>query len=325
MRTSQRLALGSLITIGAVALAVSATAQTYPTRPIRIITAGPGTFHDIVTRSIGQRLSERWGQSIVVENNGAAGGTIGTSLAAKSAPDGYTLLMADRTSLAAAPSLYKSLQYDPIRDLAPITLVATSPLMLIAHLSVPAADLREFIDYAKRRPGAINFAAAGNATTTHMTGELLKHATGIDVVTVHYKGGGPAVIAIVSGEAAAGFSALPNALPHVTAGRVKAYAVTSKRRFAGLPEIPTIDEAGLRGFESEQWIGILAPVRTPADLVARLNREIVEILQTPVMRDMLRLQGAEPAPGSPEEFGSFIKSETSRLRKVIELTGMRVE
>jgi len=325
MRALLKVTVAASIYTGILAAAAPALAENYPTKYVRIITAGLGTFHDIVTRHLAQRLSERWGQPVVVENRPGAGLTIGTAIAAKSAPDGYTLLMADRTSIAAAPSLYKNLPYDPVKDFSPITLVALAPLMLVAHPSVPAANLREFIDYAKQRPGAIDFATAGPATATHMTGELLKHVAAIDLMTVQYKGGGPAIIAIVSGEAKAGFSALPNALPHLTAGKVKAYAVTSKKRFAGAPDVPTAIEAGLAGFESEQWIGMLAPVRTPAALIVKLNREIVEILQSPAMQATLRAQGAEPAPGTPEEFAAYIQSETVKLKKVIEVAGIRAD
>ncbi len=302
-----------------------AAAQNYPTKHVRIITGGAGTFHDIVTRHLGQRLSERWGQPVIVENQPGAGLTIGSNIVAKAAPDGYTLLMADRTSLAVAPSLYKSLPYDPVKDFSPITLVALAPTMLVAHSSVPATDLREFIEYAKRQPGGINFASAGLGTVIHMTAELLKHAADVNVVAIHYKGGGAAALAIVSGEVKAGFGAVPNVLPHVTAGKVKAYAVTSKKRFSGAPDVPTADEAGLPGFESEQWLAMLAPARTPTALIGKLNRDIAELLQRSEIQGALRTQGAEPAPGTPEELAAFIKSETVKLKKIIELTGMRAE
>jgi tripartite-type tricarboxylate transporter receptor subunit TctC len=300
-------------------------AENYPARPVRIITAGVGTMHDIVSRQLGQRLSEQWKQPVVIENQPAAGLTIGTAIAAKATPDGYTLVMADRTSLAVAPGLYQRLPYDPARDLAPITLVARAPLALVAHPSVPAANLREFIDYAKRQPGVINYAGAGPGTATHMTGELLKHMAGIDMVCVQYKGGGAAVIALVGGEVKVGFSTFVSILQHVRSGRLKAYAIASKKRFAGAPDVPTAVEAGLPGFESEQWIGILAPARTPSALINRLNTEVVEIMLRPEMQSVLLTQGAEPAPGTPQEFASFIRSEAARLRKVIEVASIRAE
>jgi tripartite-type tricarboxylate transporter receptor subunit TctC len=325
MRAFSGKAIACLLAIYLAGTAVTASAQSYPTKPVRIITAGAGTFHDIVTRHLGQRLSERWGQPIVVENQPGAGMTIGSGIAARAKPDGYTLLMADRTSFAVAPSLYKSLPYDPVKDFSPITLVARAPSILVAHASVPAANLREFIEYAKRQPGGINFAAAGPGTVNHMTGELFKHVTGVNLVSVQYKGGGASMLAIVSGEVKAGFSLIPVALPHVTAGKVKAYAIASNKRFAGAPDVPTATEAGLLGFESEQWIGMVTTARTPASLVLKLNRDFVEILQSPAMRDVLLAQGAEPALGTPEEFAAFVKSETVKMKKVIEVAGIRAE
>jgi len=325
MRALQRIAIVSLLVACDTGAVVPASAQNYPTKPVRIITAGAGTFHDIVTRQLGQRLSERWGQPVIVDNRPGAGLTIGTAVTAKSHPDGHTLLMSDRTALAAAPSLHKSLPYDPVKDFAPITLAALSPLMLVAHPSVPASNLREFIAYAKQQPGGLNIAAAGPGTATHMTGEQLKQITGVNLVSVQYKGGGASALAIVSGETKAGFGSVPNVLPHVAGGRIKAYAITSRKRFSGAPDIPTATEAGLPGFESEQWIGMLAPARTSSELISRLNRDMVEFLQTPEMQAVLRAQGAEPAPGTPAQFAAFIKSETIKLKKVIESAGIRAE
>ena len=325
MRALLRIAVAALVATGAFTEATLASAQDYPTKPVRIITAGPGTMLDIVARQLGQGLGERWGQPLVVENRGGAGLMIAADIAAKSSPDGYTLLLGDRTSHAAHPNLYKNLPYDPVKDFAPITLVAIAPMLLVAHPSVPAGNLREFIAYAKQHPGAINFATGGPGTGTHMTGELLKHLAGINMVSVHYKGGGAAIVAILGGEAKAGFSTVPVALPHVRAGKVKTYAITSKKRFAGTPDIPTAAEAGLPGFESDYWAGAFAPARTPAALVGRLNRDFVEILQTPAMRERLLAQGAAPTPGTPAEFAAFIKTETVKLKKVIDLAGIKPE
>lgn len=325
MRAMQKVSIAILIVTGSFTRAVPASSQDYPSKPVRIITGGAGSFHDIVTRQLGQRLSERWGQPVVVENQPGAGLTIGSDRAAKSLPNGYTLLMADRTCLAAAPSLYKSLSYDPVKDFSPITLVAIAPMMLVAHPSVPAANLREFMDYAKRQPAGINLASAGPGTAVHMTSELLKHVSGINLVSVQYKGGGASALAIVSGEVTAGFGSVPNVLPHVTTGKLKAYAITGRNRFAGAPDVPTAAEAGLPGFESQQWLGMLAPARTPTALIGKLNHDMVEFLQTPAMQAAFRAQGAEPAPGTPAEFAVFIKSETVKLKKVIELAGIRAE
>jgi tripartite-type tricarboxylate transporter receptor subunit TctC len=305
--------------------AVSARAQNYPAKPVRIITGGAGTFHDVVTRQLAQRLSERWGQPVVVENQAAAALTIGTGMAARAAPDGYTLLMSDRSALAVAPSLYKSLPYDPVRDFLPITLAALAPTMLVAHPSVPAATLAEFLAYAKDQAQAIQFATAGPGTNNHIAMELWKHATGINAVPIHYKGGGASTLAMLSGEVKVGFGAVPSILPHVKAGKLKAYVVTGRQRFPGAPDLPTAAEAGLPGFELEFWIGMLAPARTPPALVGRLNRDIGEILRTPAMRATMLAQGAEAAAGTQEEFAAFIASESAKMKKLIELTGMRAD
>ena len=325
MRTIQRVSIAILVVTGFLAWAMPASSQGFPSRPVRIITGGAGSFHDIVTRQVGQRLSESWGQPVVVENRPGAGMTIAAGIVVRSAPDGYTLLMADRTCIAAAPGLYKNLPYDPIKDLLPITLTALAPLMLVAHPSIPASNLREFIEHVRQQPVSFNYAAAGPGTAIHMTGELFKHVAGVKMVSVYYKGGGAATMAIVSGEVKAGFGSVPNVLPHVRAGKLRAYVITSKTRFEGAPDVQTAAEAGLPGFESAQWLGMLAPAQTPAALVSRLNREMVEILQTPVMRNVLLAQGAEPAPGTPDEFTAFIKTETVKLNKVIELAGIRAE
>jgi tripartite-type tricarboxylate transporter receptor subunit TctC len=295
-------------------VAASASAQNYPARPVRIVTGGAGTFHDIVTRQLAQRL-----------NQGAAALTIGTGMVARAAPDGYTLVMSDRSALAVAPNLYKSLPYDPAKDLAPITLAALAPTMLVAHPSVPASTLSELLAYAKAQPRGIDFATAGPGTNNHIAMELLRLATGVNAVPIHYKGGGASSLAILSGEVKVGFGAVPNVLSYVKSGKLKAFVVTGRKRFAGAPDIPTAAEAGLPGFELEFWIGMLAPAHTPPAVVARLNRDIGEILRTPEMRTILLAQGAEAAPGAPDEFATYMKSEAAKMKSLIELTGMRVD
>jgi tripartite-type tricarboxylate transporter receptor subunit TctC len=305
--------------------AAGASAQDYPARPVHIITGGVGTFHDIVTRQLGQRLSERWGRPVVVENQPAAALTIGTGAVARAAPDGYTLVVSDRSALAVAPYLYKNLPYEVARDLAPVTLVALAPTLLVAHPSVPASTLPELLAYAKAQPRGIDFATAGPGTNSHIAMELLKHATGINAVPIHYKGGGAATLAMVGGEVKAGFALVPQALPQVKAGKLKAFIVTGKQRFPGTPDIPTAKEAGLSGFELEFWIGMLAPAHTPPPILAKLNRDVGEILRTPEMQALLLAQGAEAAPGTPEEFAAYINSEAANMKKLVELTGMRAE
>ncbi len=326
MRGTPKMSFGAIL----YALTAVASAQTpadgYPTKPVRIITGAAGaTVHDVATRLLGQRLSERWGQPVVVENQPAAALTIGTRSAARATPDGYTLLMSDRSALSVAPSLYKNLQYDSLKDFAPITLAARLPSVLVAHPSIPAATLREFVDYAKQQPGAINFASAGVGTAGHIANELFRSLTGINVVNVHYKGGGASVLALMGGEVKAGVALMGNVLPHVRAGKLKSYVVTGKTRFAGAPEIPSAVESGMPGLDTEFWIGMLAPASTPAALVTRLNREMTEIIQAPDYQAALLKQGAESSASTPEQLARLIKSETVKWAKVIKEADIKPE
>jgi len=305
-------------------LAASASAQDYPVRAVRIITGGVGTFHDIVTRQLASRLSERWGQPVVVENQPAAALTIGTAIVARAAPDGYTLVISDRSALAVAPHLYKSVAYDPVRDFAPVTLVALAPTLLVANPSVPADTLSEFLAFAKKQPLGVQFATAGPGTNNHIAMELLKRATGIRAEAIHYKGGGASTLAILRGEVPVGFALVPGVLPQVRAGKLKAFAVSGRNRFPGAPDIPTAAEAGFPGFELEFWIGMLAPAGTPPAIVAKLDRDVGDILRSPEMRAALLAQGAEAAPGSPEDFAAFMRSESASMKSLVEMTGMRV-
>jgi tripartite-type tricarboxylate transporter receptor subunit TctC len=325
MSTWQKLLLTGFIgTYAGIALA-QVPLKDYPAKPIRIITGGAGTFHDIATRQLGQRLSERWRQPVVVENQPAAALTIGSGIAARATPDGYTLLMSDRSALSVAPSLYKSLAYDPIKDFSPITLAARAPSVLVAHPSVPASTLREFVDYASRQSGQINFAAGGVGTAGHIGNELFKNLTGLNIINIHYKGGGPSTLAVIGGEVKAGVLLMANVLPHVKSGKLKAYAVTSKKRFEGAPDIPSATEAGLPGLESEFWLGLLAPVRVPMTLIGRLNSEITALLRTADLHAELLKQGAESAYSTPEQFATLIASETARWGKVIKDAGIKPE
>jgi tripartite-type tricarboxylate transporter receptor subunit TctC len=306
-------------------LAGAARAQDYPTKPVRIITGSTGSFADIVLRHLTQRLGERWGHPAVVENRGGAGLTIGTAIAARAPSDGHTLLVSDRTAIASAPSLYQNLAYDPVKDFAPVTLVATTPLVLVALPSVPASNLREFIAYAKQAPQGVAHGTGGPGTVNHLAGELLKQLTGADLVPVHYKGTGAAMVGILGGEVKVGFSMPPIALPHLRAGKLRAYVITSKNRFAGAPEIPTVSDAGLPDLESEYWVGVLVPARTPPAIVEKLNGDFVAILKSPVMQAVLLDQGAVPASGAPKEFAAFIGSETRKWGQVIKTAGIKPE
>lgn len=323
MRALPKVGMLCLLATCVAGVAVRSAAQDYPAKPVRIVTGAPGTMMDIVSRQLAQRLSEQWVRPVVVESRGGFGSA--SALVSQATPDGYTLLVTDNGSLAVRSHLYRSLPYDPERDFAPITLLASSPSFLIAHPSVPAVNLGEFVAYAKRQPGGVDFANAGPWTHNHLTAELFRQLTGINVVHVNYKGGGASIAAIVSGETKAGFSTPFISLPHVKAGRVKAYAVTSNQRFAGAPEVPTMAEAGGGVFVTRYWFGLLAPVRTPPALVERINREVVALLQSSGMKSGLLEQGAEPGGSTPAEFSSFIRSETAMFKKVIEAAGLRAE
>ena len=309
----------------AVLSCASAHAQVYPSRPVRIVTGSAGATNDIIARHMAHHLTERWGRQVIVENRAGADGTIAVMQVYKAAPDGYTLIMCYTPNFGTAPTLYKNLPYDPTKDFAPISNYAATPLMLLAHPSLPPGNLREFIAFAKKRPGQVNFASAGSGTASRLTTELLILEAGVKLLHVPYKGSGAASVALMSGEAQFSSLVLPNALPLVKAGKAKAYAVTSRSRFSGAPDVPTAAEAGLPGFESTAWFGICAPARTPADLVARLNRDIGEILRNPAVRGSLIVQGADPVPTTPEEFGAYIRSEIEKWRKVIVASGAKVE
>ena len=324
MRTiSTLIAVFVVAALGAASL--TAHAETYPSRSVRLITGGAGTFHDIVTRQLAQQLSQRWGQPVVVDNQPAAALTVGTAAAARAAPDGYTLVMSDRSALAVAPSLLKVMPYDVAKDFVPVTLAAQATSLLVTHPSVPATTLAELLALLRRETAEVHFASAGPGTNNHIAMELLKAATGLNLAPIHYKGGGASTTALLGGEVKFGFALLPTVLPHVKAGKLKAFVVTGKQRFPGASEIATAAESGLPGFELEFWIGVLAPKNTPAEIVAKLNRDIGEVLRQPEMQALLQAQGAVPAPGSPEAFAAHIASEATRMRELVQRTGMRAD
>lgn len=300
-------------------------APDYPARTVKIITGTPGNFSDIVARHVGRALSERWGKPVIVENRPGAGGTIATAATVQSAPDGYTLLVGDRTALAAAPSLNPSLAYDPLRDLTPITLLATSPMLLLAHPAVPANNLREFIQYLHSQPRTTDFASSGNATVTHLAAEVFRQVTRTNVVAVHYKSSPPAMLGLLAGETKACFMLMSVALPHVKAGKVKAYAITGKTRFEATPDVPTVAELGFPEMEAEYWLALLGPAGIPRPVIAKINRDVVEFLRSTDMKNAMLATGSQAVYSSPEELTAFIRSETARLKKVIETAGIKSE
>jgi tripartite-type tricarboxylate transporter receptor subunit TctC len=297
----------------------------YPTKPVRIIAASTGTSGDLLARYLGQRLSERWGQPVVIENRSGLGGVIAGEVAARAAPDGYTVHLGQHGSFSAAPSLYKKMPYDPLKDFAPITHYAHVPLIIIAHPSLAPGNMKELVEYVRARPGAVNYSTGGAGGAAHLNFEMMNHAFGLKFVHVPYKGIGAATTAVMSGEVQLSGVPVPVALPQVKAGKVKAYATTSKNRFAGAPDIPTVAEAGFAGFDAVTWFALFAPARTPPDVIRVLNRDMVGIIGSPAVRTWLISQGADPAPGTPEELTVFLKSDMEKWGRVIRAAGIKAE
>ncbi|HTO50165.1 MAG TPA: tripartite tricarboxylate transporter substrate binding protein [Burkholderiales bacterium] len=298
----------------------------YPNKPVRMVVGfPPGQATDIVARAVAQKLTESLGQSVFVDNRPGAAGIIGTEVAIKAGGDGYTLLMSSSGPLAVNPGLYAKLPYDPLRDLAPITLVASVPLFLVAHPSLPANNVPELIALAKQRPGEINYASGGSGVTNHLVMEMFKSAAGVNLVHVPYKGGPPALTDLIAGQVSVMFETGPGALPHVRSGKLKALATGGARRSVAMPELATVAEQGIAGFDGVAWIGFVAPAGTPRAIVDRLNEETVKILALPDVRERFVSQGAEPVGNSPGEFAAYIKAEIAKWGKVIRESGAKVD
>ena len=315
--------------LAAVVLAIAsgvAVAQAYPVKPVRMVVPFPaGGATDIVGRLIALKLSESWGQQVIVDNRGGAGGTIGSDLAAKSAPDGYTLLIGTSSTHAIAPSLYSKLPYDPVRDFASVTLVASATILLAVHPSLPAKTVRDLIALGKRKPNALSFASSGNGGISHLIGEHFKSAGGIQMLHVPYKGDTPALVDLVGGQVHLMFGTAVSFLPYVKAGRLNALAVTNPKRSPIVPDVPTVAESGLPGFEALQWFGIFVPAGTSKDIVARLNGEIVKIVRLPDVRERLTGLGAEVVGNTPEQFAAFQKADTVKWAAVVKASGAKIE
>jgi tripartite-type tricarboxylate transporter receptor subunit TctC len=299
------------------------SAQSYPDKPVRMLVPFPaGAGVDIVARMIAAPLAESWGQAVVIDNRPGAGGTIACELAAKAAPDGHTLLLGNVSTFAMAPSLYKKVNYDPVKSFAPITLVNTSANVLVVHPAVAATSVQALIALAKAKPGQINYASAGSGTSPHLAAELFKSMAGVNLVHVPYKGSPQALTDLLGGQTQLMFASLVSALPHVRQNRLRALGVTTLRRAAALPEIPAINEAGLRGYDVSVWQGMVAPTGTPPAVIAQINRQIAAILQSPDLRERLAAQGLEAVTNSPPEFGSYIAAEAGKWAAVIRQAGV---
>jgi tripartite-type tricarboxylate transporter receptor subunit TctC len=299
-------------------LASIAHAQGYPSHPLRLIVPfPPGGSTDILARALAQKLSEGLAQPVVIDNRPGAGGSIGADAAAKSAADGYTIMMGHLGTLAVNAAMYKKLPYDPVKSFAPVSLMAIVPSVLVVNNALPVRSVAELIAYSKKHPGTLAYGSAGNGSTSHLTTEYFKLATGIDALHVPYKGVGPMLTDLVSGQISMGLNGAPAVMPHVTSGRLRALAVSSLTRLPSLPDIPTLDEAGVKGFEANGWYGIVAPAGTPSAVILRLNGEIRRALDTPELRRRLDAEGAIPASGTPEAFAAFIASEIARWGAVV--------
>jgi tripartite-type tricarboxylate transporter receptor subunit TctC len=298
----------------------------YPSRPIRIVDAFPaGGPSDIVARALSPKLGEALGQPVVVDNRGGASGIVGCEIVANATPDGHTLLLGPSGALTIQPSLSKKLPFDPQRDFEPVTQLTTGPQVIAVHPAVPAKSVQELIALAKAKPGQLNFASGGGGTANHLAAEVFKLAAGIDIVHIPYKGTGPALTSVLSGETQLIVSSLLPALPHVKSGKLRALAVTSTSRSPAVPDVPTAAESGLPKFETSSWHGILVPAKTPRAIITRLHAEVVKVLNLPDVRERLTSQGLNIVASTPQAFAAYIKSETIKYARVIKQVGIKPE
>jgi tripartite-type tricarboxylate transporter receptor subunit TctC len=313
-------------TLLAFLVTTAATAQDYPTRPIKMIVPyAAGGAADLMGRVVAQKLTEALPHPVVVENRGGAGGNIGADMVAKATPDGYTLLMGNAPTLAINASLFTKLPYDPAKDFSPVSLVAAVPLILLVHPAQPMHSVRDVIEAARAKPGGLVYASGGNGSTTHLSMELLKSMTGTDIIPIPFNGSAPAIIAITNGEVPLMMDLIPSSIAQVKAGRLRALAISTATRSALLPELPTVAESGVPGFEVSSWFGVVAPAGTPPAIVERLNREIVRALAMADTRERLASLGAEPVGNTAAAFGAYIKSELVKWAAVVKASGAHVE
>jgi tripartite-type tricarboxylate transporter receptor subunit TctC len=314
----------AILFAAALVLSGSADAQTYPAKPIRFIAPfAAGGALDTLTRTIASRMPESWGQPVLVENRTGAGGNIGADIVAKAPPDGYTLVMGTIATHAINVSLYSPMPYDAVKDFAPVTIAATINNSLSVHPSVATRNVAELIQYAKANPGRLTFGSAGSGTSQHLAGELFKTMTGVDMVHVPYKGGAPAMVDLLAGQISMTFGDIPTALPHIRSGRLRSIAVTAARRSPLLPDVPTIAEQGLPGFDVSAWFGVFTTAGTPRPVVSQLNAEIARILRLPDVREKLLAVGMEPVTNSPDEFAAFVQSEIAKWARVVKASGAK--
>jgi tripartite-type tricarboxylate transporter receptor subunit TctC len=322
----QKLFRTALVAAAAALVAQSATAQQFPSKPIRIVVPfGAGGTSDILARAIGPKITDAWSQPVIVENRTGANGNVGADFVAKSPPDGYTMLLSDIGALAISPSVYPNMPFEPVKDFAPIVMVSYSPHVLAVHPSVPVSNVKELIAYAKANPGKLNFANSGTGGAPHLAGVDFAHRTGVQWAYIPYKGGAPAVADVIAGNANVLFNGMLATYPSVKSGRLKGIAVSSAVRVPSAPELPTVAESGLPGFETGSYQGVVAAAGTPRDIVTRLNGELTRILNTPEMKEFLAKQGTEVRTGPPEALGTFIVNEKARWAKVVKDSGVKLD
>jgi tripartite-type tricarboxylate transporter receptor subunit TctC len=325
MKSLASLASAILLCVAGMHAARAQDAASYPSRTIRIFGQGTGSTADYLSRFLAQKLQERWGQPVIVDSRAGAGGTIPTDAVAKSPPDGYNLVMGHIGPFVSAVTLYnKNLPYDPIKDFEPVTMVATGVVVLVVNPSLPVSNAREFVDYAKKK-GDLSYSSAGNGSTSHLAGELLKSVTGIPLLHVPYKSAGNALTALLTGEVQVSFLSPLTAHGQIAAGKVKALAVSSSTRFPGAPEIPSALEAGIRGMEAKLWFGLFAPAHTPPAVIAKLNREIGDILSAQATQETFLKQGVAAQPSTPDELRDWVRTELARWTPVIQQAGIKAD
>jgi tripartite-type tricarboxylate transporter receptor subunit TctC len=313
----------------AAALACVATVsygQGFPEKPIRFVVGfTPGGPSDILARALGQKLAERWSQQVVIENRPGAGGNMAAEAVARSAADGYTWLLGNNSILATNQTLYRSLPYDPVKDFAPVSLVAVQPNILVVNPQLPVNSVAELISYARKHPGKLNYASSGSGAAAHLAGELFKTMAGVDLVHVPYKGAQPALTDVIGGQVQVMFATSASVIPFIKAGKLRGLAVTTARRSPSVPDLPTVSEAGVAGFEATTWHGVVVPAATPVPLIERLSRDIVSVLGQPDLRERLAALGAEVLAGTPHEFADYIAAEIPKWSKVVRDSGARIE
>lgn len=321
-KSNRDMAIGAALLAAALATGNALAADKYPTKPVRfVVPFPPGGGTDIVARVIAQRMTETLGEQVVVDNRGGAGGTIGAEIAARAAPDGYTLIMVSG-SYAVNPTMYK-LSYDPIDGVTPIAQIATGPFVVVVHPSVPAKNIKELIALAKAKPGGLNFASTGTGGITHLTTELFKLMARVNLTHIPYRGTGPAITDLLGGQVQVLFGSSAATVPHVRTGKLRALAVTGPERMGALPDLPTVNESGVPGYEVSLWYGVLGPKGLPKDIAVRWNNEIKRIIQTQEMKDRFASEGLTPAPGTPEDFQAVVKRDVVKWTKVVKAANVK--